>query len=111
MEARLQTVTSLEVNNQVLRSKMNYGILSRRFYTAPPPLYIFDQVLRGGEYDMFGQGSQGWLGCHMMVMKRIIASSRVCLVRETAGRVGALTCLGCLPAQLISLSPAKQERN
>ena len=45
---------------------MNYGILSRRVYTA---LYLmtFYAVC------MFGQEA----GCHMMVMKRIIDNSRV----------------------------------
>ena len=52
-------IPSVEVNNQVLRSKMNYGILSLRFYTAPlTTLYL----IKFYAAVMFGPGSQGWQG-------------------------------------------------
>ena len=52
---------------------MNYGILSRRFYTA---LYLMSSTRwRWWWWSV-------WVGsvCHMMVMKRIIDNSRVCLM-------------------------------
>ena len=52
-------IPSVEVNNQVLRSKMNYGILSRRFYTAPVTSL---DLIKFYAAVMFGQGARGGRG-------------------------------------------------